>query len=111
MESRCLVLRYGYWFRKHRMITFLVIFSSNINNIGCVNGETQQQQNYPPSTRSEMEAMLTKLISSNDSEPLQEFEGKPVKDEAGDTVSQPPLQHNGYSFGSPPQINLLHFPH
>ncbi|KAK7343190.1 hypothetical protein VNO80_26154 [Phaseolus coccineus] len=89
------------------LLTSLVNSSRNINinnNIGCVNGETQQQQNYPPSTSSEMETMLAKLISSNDSEPLQEFEGKPVKEEAGDTVPQPPQQHNGYSFGSSPQI-------
>jgi len=87
------------------LLTSLVNSSSNINNnIGCVNGETQQQQNYPPSTSSEMETMFAKLISSNDSEPLQEFEGKAVKEEAGDTVSQPPQQHNGYSFGSSPQI-------
>ncbi|XP_027909231.1 transcription factor bHLH130-like isoform X2 [Vigna unguiculata] len=64
----------------------------------------QQQQNYPPSTSSEMETMLAKLISSNDSETLQEFGGKPVKEEAGDRVSQPPQQHSGYSFGSSPQI-------
>ncbi|QCD85505.1 Myc-type [Vigna unguiculata] len=51
-----------------------------------------------------METMLAKLISSNDSETLQEFGGKPVKEEAGDRVSQPPQQHSGYSFGSSPQI-------
>ncbi|BAT89184.1 hypothetical protein LR48_Vigan741s000900 [Vigna angularis] len=76
----------------------------NNNNIGCVNDETfrsdrnnhqQQQQSYHPSTSSEMETMLAKLISSDDSEPLQEFGGKPVKEEAGDS---------GYSFGSSPQI-------
>jgi len=97
------------------LLTSLVNDSININNnIGCVNGETfrsehnnhhqQQQQNYAPSTSSEMETMLAKMISSDDSEPLQEFGGKPVKEEGGDTVSQPPQQHNGYSFGSSPQI-------
>jgi len=107
------------------LLTSLVNNTSNNNNIninnniGCVNDETfrsdhnhhhqhqhhqQQQQNYPPSTSSEMETMLAKLISSNDSETLQEFGGKPVKEEAGDRVSQPPQQHSGYSFGSSPQI-------
>lgn len=87
------------------LLTNLV--NNNNNNIGCVNGEAfrsdhndhqQQQQNYPPTTSSEMETMLAKLISSTNSEPLQ------VKQEAGDSVSQPPPQNNGYSYGPSPQI-------
>ncbi|KAL2326472.1 hypothetical protein Fmac_025530 [Flemingia macrophylla] len=80
--------------------------NSNNNNIGCVNGEAfrsdhndhQQQQNYPPSTSSEMETMLAKLISSTNSEPLQ------VKQEAGDSVPQPTPQHNGFSYETSSQI-------
>ncbi|RZB77396.1 Transcription factor bHLH130 isoform D [Glycine soja] len=83
--------------------------NNNINNNtttnGCVNGKAfrsvhnhHQQQRYPPSTSSEMETMLAKLISSNNSEPLQ------VKEEAVASVSQPPQQHNGYSYGSSPQM-------
>ncbi|KAH1102486.1 hypothetical protein GLYMA_13G204400v4 [Glycine max] len=90
------------------LLTSLV--NNNNNNNGYVNGESfrsehnhhhhqqQQQQHYPPSTSSEMENMLAKLISSNNSEPLQ------MKEEAGDSVSQPPQQHNGYSYGSSPQM-------
>ncbi|KAG4971139.1 hypothetical protein JHK85_037560 [Glycine max] len=90
------------------LLTSLV--NNNNNNNGYVNGESfrsehnhhhhqqQQQQHYPPSTSSEMETMLAKLISSNNSEPLQ------MKEEAGDSVSQPPQQHNGYSYGSSPQM-------
>ncbi|CAJ1978164.1 unnamed protein product [Sphenostylis stenocarpa] len=85
---------------------------NNNNNIGYVSGEAfgsdhnhHQQQHYPPSTSSEMETMLAKLISSNDSEPFQEFGGKPVKEEeAGESISQPPQQPNGYTYGSSPQI-------
>ncbi|RDX67725.1 Transcription factor bHLH130 [Mucuna pruriens] len=92
------------------LITSLV---NNNNNIGCVNSEAlrsdhnhhhhqqqqqQQQQHYPPSTSSEMESMLAKLISSTNCELLQ------VKEEAGDSVSQASQQHNGYSYGSSPQI-------
>ncbi|KAK7405466.1 hypothetical protein VNO78_06789 [Psophocarpus tetragonolobus] len=92
----------------------LLINLVNNNNIGCDIGEAfrsehnhqQQQQHYPPSTSAEMETMLAKLISSNDSdsEPLQEFGEKPVKEEAGDPVSQPPPQHNGYPYGTSAQI-------
>lgn len=85
-----------------------------VDNIhGCVNEEafrSEHQQGYLPSTSSEMETMLAKLISSNNvssnSDPLQEFGGRSVKQEEGDMVSQgPQTQHNnGYSFGSQDQL-------
>lgn len=55
-------------------------------------------QNYPPSTSSDMESMLAKLISSN-SEPLHEVGDNPVKQEIN-----PVSKHNGYSYVSPSQI-------
>ncbi|TKY49560.1 dimerization protein [Spatholobus suberectus] len=73
---------------------------------GCVNEESftsENHQHYLPSTSSEMETMLSKLVSSNNgwsnSEPLQEFGGKPVKQEIGESVPQGPPQQNGYSYG------------
>ncbi|KAG4950592.1 hypothetical protein AAZX31_15G253700 [Glycine max] len=76
---------------------------------GCVNEEPftsenqQQQQHYLPSTSSEMETMLSKMPPSNigwsNSEPLQEFGGKPVKQEIGQSVPQGPPKQNGYSYG------------
>ncbi|CAJ1958425.1 unnamed protein product [Sphenostylis stenocarpa] len=77
------------------------------NNIhGCVNEEaftSETHQHYIPSTSSEMDTMLSKLLPSNngwsDSEALQEFGGKPVKQELGESVPQGPPQQNEYSYG------------
>ncbi|KAE9584893.1 hypothetical protein Lal_00024245 [Lupinus albus] len=62
--------------------------------------ENEIQQCYVPSTSSEMDTMLSNLISSNNewnnSQPLQEFGDKSVKQEAGrEFISQ----QNGYSYG------------
>ncbi|KAG4398999.1 hypothetical protein AAZX31_08G151300 [Glycine max] len=92
------------------------LLASLIDNTihGCVNEESftsenhhhqqqQQQQHYLPSTSSEMETMLSKLLPSNNgwsnSEALQEFGGKPVKQEIGESIPQEPPQQNGYSYG------------
>lgn len=61
---------------------------------------SENHQHYLPSTSSEMETMLSKLVSSNNewsnSEGLQEeFGGKPVKQEIGESVPQ----QNGYPYG------------
>ncbi|KAI4323380.1 hypothetical protein L6164_022992 [Bauhinia variegata] len=73
---------------------------------GCVNEGAYSQRsgeddsNYVPSSSAEMETMLAKLISSNNgwnsSESLDEYGGKPVKQEAGESVPT----HNGYSDAS-----------
>ncbi|XP_014502421.1 transcription factor bHLH130 [Vigna radiata var. radiata] len=78
------------------------------NILDCVNEESftsEIQQHYVPSTSSEMDTMLSKLLPSNDgwnnSEALQEFGSKPVKQEIGESVPQgpPPQQQNEYSYG------------
>ncbi|XP_027342489.1 transcription factor bHLH130-like [Abrus precatorius] len=82
------------------------LIDNNIN--GCPNEESftsEDHHHYLPSTTSEMETMLSKLVSSNNgwssSESLQEFGGKPVKQEMGASVPQGPKQQqqNGYSYG------------
>ncbi|KAL2330844.1 hypothetical protein Fmac_018425 [Flemingia macrophylla] len=65
---------------------------------------SENHQHYLPSTSSEMDTMLSKLVSSNNvwsnSEGLQEeFRGKPVKQELGESVTQGPSQQNGYGYG------------
>nr|AGV54856.1 hypothetical protein [Phaseolus vulgaris] len=77
------------------------------NNIhDCFNEESftsEIHQHYPPSTSSEMDTMLSKLLPSNNgwsnSEALQEFGSKPVKQEIGESVPQGPPQQNEYSYG------------
>lgn len=65
-------------------------------------GHSQQHfhHSYFPTTSSEMDTMF-KLIPFNNewnnSEPLQEFDGKVVKQEVGESVG--PIEHNGYSYG------------
>ncbi|KAG2372211.1 Transcription factor bHLH130 Basic helix-loop-helix protein [Vigna angularis] len=77
------------------------------NILDCVNEESftsEIHQHYVPSTSSEMDTMLSKSLPSNDgwnnSEALQEFGSKPVKQEIGESVPQgPPPQQNEYSYG------------
>ncbi|RDX61658.1 Transcription factor bHLH130, partial [Mucuna pruriens] len=78
------------------------LLASLIDNTihGCVNEESftsEDHQHYVPSTSSEMETMLSNNGWSN-SEPLQEFGGKPVKQEIGESVPQGPPQQSGYSY-------------
>ncbi|KAK7243603.1 hypothetical protein RIF29_38409 [Crotalaria pallida] len=65
------------------------------------------QQCYFPSTTSEMDTMLSNLISSNNgwsnSELMEEFGGKPMKQETGESVSQ----QNGYSYGGFYQFRIF----
>ncbi|KAK7323252.1 hypothetical protein VNO77_26717 [Canavalia gladiata] len=84
------------------------LLASLVGNIhGCVNEESfasEDNQHYLPSTSSEMETMLSKLVSSNNgwsnSEPLPEFGSKSVKQEMGESVPQgPTTRQNGYSYG------------
>ncbi|KAK7401521.1 hypothetical protein VNO78_13067 [Psophocarpus tetragonolobus] len=79
----------------------------------CVTEESftsENHQHYVPFTSSEMETMFSKLLPSNNgwsnSEPLQEFGGKPVKQEIGESVPQgpPQQQQNDYSYGGPKLI-------
>jgi len=72
----------------------------------CFNEESftsEIHQHYPPSTSSEMDTMLSRLLPSNNgwsnSEALQEFGSKPVKQEIGESVPQGPPQQNEYSYG------------
>jgi len=65
------------------------------------NEESFTNESYLPSTSSEMDTMLCKLISTNNGwnnseENLQEFDVKPVKQEIGESVAQ---QNGNYSYG------------
>lgn len=71
------------------------------NILDCVNEESftsEIHQHYAPSTSSEMNTMLSNN-GWNNSEALQEFGSKPVKQEIGESVPQGPPQQNEYSYG------------
>ncbi|CAL0326276.1 unnamed protein product [Lupinus luteus] len=65
-----------------------------------ISEENEIEQCYLPTTSSEMDTMLSNLISSNNgwnnSQPLHEFGDKTVKQEAGGEFIS---EQNGYSFG------------
>lgn len=84
------------------------LFTNLIDNNSYVNNEESfTTENYLPSTSSEMDSMLSKLISSNNGwnnceEPLQEFDVKNVKKEIGESYSYggPELVYQGFSSGN-----------
>ncbi|CAI8596195.1 unnamed protein product [Vicia faba] len=80
---------------------FTNLIDNNNNHHSYINNEECfATENYHPSTSSEMDTMLSKLISSNNGwsnceEQLQEFDVKPVKKEIGESVGE----HGDYSYG------------
>lgn len=79
---------------------FTNLIDNNAQNF-INNEESFTNESYLPSTSSEMDTMLSKLISSNNGwnnseENLQEFDVKPVKQEIGESVAQ---QNGNYSYG------------
>ncbi|KAK7271600.1 hypothetical protein RJT34_27636 [Clitoria ternatea] len=85
---------------RYRSAPSSLLASLTDNNInGCVNEECFTSEDHVV----QMETMLSKLVSSNNgwskSEPLQDFGGKPVKQETVETVQQGPPQQNNYSYG------------
>ncbi|CAK8565148.1 unnamed protein product [Lathyrus sativus] len=82
------------------LFTNLIDNTSNHHHGYINNEESFTTENYLPSTSSEMDTMLSKLMSSNNGwnnceEPLEEFDVKNVKKEVGESVGQ----NGDYSYG------------